>query len=940
MPCPSSENYHVQFFEDLYSQDSLNRLLQLFDDVDFDGMSCYDEAAIRFMVLNSSMINAKDENIDLLNFQLLLKKINQFDIYDCKLNYIKSISNLITESCFQFPNLGIQLVDDVFNSQVFDTMHHIEDLKQVFLINKYNSLVRLGKYKEATLAEKEIIKYVSQNDIFQVKLSNIYQKLSYTNHETLLKEILDLEQFVTQNKLTLSPDDSIGYFIVMGKVFRAMNLLNSSKDCFGIALKIAINNKAISKIADRIPLLKYESALSEINPNLKIKIFEDLLTIDIETIDYELVVATLEALSQAYGEIGEYEWALKTMRHCYDVENQYNEKVSRRTLLNLAFALRNARKYDEAYYYARIGLSFDLDILKRNFLFFGTDEKQMYWNSTSWSQLFINQLCTQTLDSIEINLPFTYNYNLFSKSLLLESSLELDQAISKSQNEELKLQFAEMKQLRSIYSKMISEGSALIDVIDHYKNQADSLDKILVNEVGEYAAFQRKFEVTWKDVRKNLAQTEAAIEFVRYYDNTDSSYKYMALVVCPDFELPRMVYLGSENLIKEANNRRDFAKLYKLVWSDVDNLLEGIKTVYYSPSGELNNVPFAALCKTSRDSLDSVETTQFNRGFEVTTIKDPSQVCNEILLDKYTLHQLTTTRYLADCTSQNEKPLQLSIALLGGINFDDIPSHTQIADIEPANQDYTLYNNMNKKSSSADTKKYNKRNSSGFGMKFKPLPGSKEEVIEIDKLLKTFNWQVQTRTDKNAGEYEFKKELETKAPGVLHIATHGFAFPDEVQKESKLMDMNQTSTYKVSDDPMVRCGLMLSGSNISWTGNPKKMIEQTGDDGILTAAEVANIDLSQTKLVVLSACETGLGKIEGSEGTFGLKRGFKLAGVEQIIVSLWSVPDKETMELMTLFYTDLAQTLNPVISFEKAQKEMRNRYPTEPDKWAGFVLVR
>ena len=67
---------------------------------------------------------------------------------------------------------------------------------------------------------------------------------------------------------------------------------------------------------------------------------------------------------------------------------------------------------------------------------------------------------------------------------------------------------------------------------------------------------------------------------------------------------------------------------------------------------------------------------------------------------------------------------------------------------------------------------------------------------------------------------------------------------------------------------------------------------------------------------------------------------FKLAGVEQMIVSLWSVPDKETMELMTLFYTDLTKTLNPVISFSKAQKEMRNRYPTDPEKWAGFVLVK
>jgi CHAT domain-containing protein len=118
------------------------------------------------------------------------------------------------------------------------------------------------------------------------------------------------------------------------------------------------------------------------------------------------------------------------------------------------------------------------------------------------------------------------------------------------------------------------------------------------------------------------------------------------------------------------------------------------------------------------------------------------------------------------------------------------------------------------------------------------------------------------------------------------------------------------------------------------------MLAKTGEDGILTALEVSNLPLRNTKLVVLSACETGLGKIEGSEGTFGLKRGFKLAGVEQIIVSLWSVPDKETMELMELFYTDLSKTHSAVISFEKAQKEMRIKYPSEPEKWAGFVLVR
>jgi CHAT domain-containing protein len=88
----------------------------------------------------------------------------------------------------------------------------------------------------------------------------------------------------------------------------------------------------------------------------------------------------------------------------------------------------------------------------------------------------------------------------------------------------------------------------------------------------------------------------------------------------------------------------------------------------------------------------------------------------------------------------------------------------------------------------------------------------------------------------------------------------------------------------------------------------------------------------------LSACETGLGLISGGEGTFGLKRGFKLAGVESLILSLWPVPDKETSELMELFYEDLTKSNNPEISFINAQKKMRNKYPSEPILWAGFVF--
>ncbi len=100
-----------------------------------------------------------------------------------------------------------------------------------------------------------------------------------------------------------------------------------------------------------------------------------------------------------------------------------------------------------------------------------------------------------------------------------------------------------------------------------------------------------------------------------------------------------------------------------------------------------------------------------------------------------------------------------------------------------------------------------------------------------------------------------------------------------------------------------RSGLLFAGANYAWTGKPIEGIE----DGILTAYEVSNMYLPNTKLVVLSACETALGDIEGSEGVYGLQRAFKIAGVKNLVMSLWKVPDEATSEFMQTFYKNLFQ---------------------------------
>ncbi len=134
---------------------------------------------------------------------------------------------------------------------------------------------------------------------------------------------------------------------------------------------------------------------------------------------------------------------------------------------------------------------------------------------------------------------------------------------------------------------------------------------------------------------------------------------------------------------------------------------------------------------------------------------------------------------------------------------------------------------------------------------------------------------------------------------------------------------------------MFRSGLVLAGGNNAWRGEPAIPGKE---DGILTAYEIAQMDLSNTDLVVLSACETALGDVQGTEGVIGLQRAFKMSGAKQVLVSLWSVYDKPTMELMTLFYRNRLSGLPTREALRNAQLKIKEKY-SDPYYWAGFVLI-
>lgn len=130
----------------------------------------------------------------------------------------------------------------------------------------------------------------------------------------------------------------------------------------------------------------------------------------------------------------------------------------------------------------------------------------------------------------------------------------------------------------------------------------------------------------------------------------------------------------------------------------------------------------------------------------------------------------------------------------------------------------------------------------------------------------------------------------------------------------------------------MRSGIAMSGANKGWSA-----ATTPDNDGVLTAEEITHLNLQKSKLVVLSACETGLGEIVDNEGVFGLQRAFLLAGTDALIMSLWQVPDKETSEFMTLFYKNLLKKKEIHTAFLLTQKTMRKKYPAL--YWAGFVLL-
>jgi len=639
-------------------------------------------------------------------------------------------------------------------------------------------------------------------------------------------------------------------------------------------------------------------------------------------------------LGMVYQDMKDYSEALKMFENASSIFEHYlgqGHMDYAVTLNNLADCYHALHNYSMALkYYTMANETINMNI-RENFTFQNELEKKYYFNTTWQAYVKYISFMYETRGQYTDYPGQIYSNELLQKGMILSALSATKKSILFGNDTALIERFEQLSSLKRQLTglQQVASSEDDLDRLADLGRQVLVLESELSLESRNFVKMQQQFSVSPGDVGVKLGENEAAIEFVsfRYYNGrylTDSTL-YGALVMRHDDVIPRFVYLSEEKDIREGlpgavsgeaginlayhpsrgigTLQRDEGSfqsgpdLYPLIWEPLDSLLTGITTVYYAPSGLLHSIAFAAIA-----CPDSV-----------------------LLLERYTLVQLSSTRSLAISGEADE--IQ-NAAIYGGITYE----------MDEGDLSRVAQRNATLPESDLAGDDFAPVRGSGHGFQY--LEGTRQEAEIVGTEFRKKGIAVISYTGHAAMEESFASLSGMESPSVIHIATHGFYLPDTISSEQNRDLMMRGATgeerFRFSDDPLLRSGLVLADANAAWRGEP---IPAGLEDGILTAKEVSNMNLLNTQLVVLSACQTGLGDVKGSEGVEGLLRGFKMAGVRYLILSLWEVPDKETVEFMQRFYGNWLGGQEIRTAFRNTQRQMHARYPDEPYKWAAFVLV-
>lgn len=413
----------------------------------------------------------------------------------------------------------------------------------------------------------------------------------------------------------------------------------------------------------------------------------------------------------------------------------------------------------------------------------------------------------------------------------------------------------------------------------------------------------------WTAVRQQLGAKDVAIEFVAMptspLDNTEG--RYGALVLRSTSESPEFVDLcpisavdgllfsavHTDTALVNSLYAPTDTRLYDLVWAKLEPYVHEGDTVFFSPVDVLSHI--------SHDAVGDGR-------------------CR--LADRFSLQQVSSTARIAEV--RHGRPGGGRAVVYGGISYE-LDDDEMVAAARSYRHDDGQLLAMRSVYAPAATRGA-----------VDELEGTRIEAETIGRVLADHHYDVTLRMGAEANE-ESVKSLGGRAPAILHIGTHGFILSSYSDQDSHLSLLGKDGLMdKKQQSALLYTGLLFAGANRAWRGEP---VPDGVDDGILSAYELSQIDLTGCGLVVLSACETGLGMTQSRyQDSFGLRYALKYAGVQTIIASLWQVPDEATSLLMSTLYAHIAEGSTPRAALKAAQQAVRQQFP-EPYFWAAFYVV-
>ena len=481
-----------------------------------------------------------------------------------------------------------------------------------------------------------------------------------------------------------------------------------------------------------------------------------------------------------------------------------------------------------------------------------------------------------------------WNHQLFYKGLLLNTRARWKQRLNYSKDTTVLRFLGDWINLQYKISGLFSStNSAGRTALDSLVEKAEKLEKELSRRSEDLAFLEERKVSTWQEVQQALKPGEAAVELVRF--------RHFGIEkVTSDTTNPRKpTYLvqGLTDTVQYAALILTKNSLHPdLVILPNGNDLEDKWFKHYRKSIRLlqkDGESYRQYWNPIGSKLKGIKKVWFSADgvyHKVNPVTFQNPATGKFLVDEIEIALLSSCKDLLK--KHPEESGNRLACLLGNPAF------------QPAQQSNTTENFR-----------------SGQNQKAPALPGSQAEIALVAGLLIKKGWEVQEYTGAGATEEKVKDMYK---PRVLLLSTHGFFRPDST----------------VGSNPLLRSGILLSGSAKTLRDGHKG----EGEDGILTSYEAMNLNLDNTELVVLSACETGLGEIKNGEGVYGLQRAFQVAGARNVVMSLWKVDDAVTQKLMVAFFRNWTSGMEKRAAFLKAQKDLQKKYPN-PYYWGAFVMV-